>query len=1366
MQTWRKRIQILVIALSVLVLGAIAFSDSTPEQEKAETQAQINALRSTADQAPIHPDVAAKWALEEEIAAKIAAEEAAAEEEEAQHAANDQPKLATASRPAVQENLKVNPFRIQPVMPAQNPKYEILLEGFEGGVVPPADWTAVVNNPYTFEIDDYNPYEGAYNTSCYYDETYTSTQDEWLISPVMDLTGKTNWKLKFAWLGSYYWSNGDYDNYDMEAWISTDGGANFTTKLWCEEDAGEFVDWTWYEETIDLSAYSTESTVKIAFRYYGYDGAQFSVDMISIDDEEYPVGRCCYGDPSAPSCEDVTELDCEGLGGYSWFEGLDCTADPCPVAGDNDECVNAELISSPFPTTVSGTTEGATIDCPGVLDWNAVWYKFDAPNECNDVVIDYCGSPYEIQCIGAIVYTACGDCENYILRDNIEWLDCEGVTQPKLYWDNLPGPATYYIPVFIGDADCNSIGSPFQFTLDVSECPPPEPGDNCNDPFVVSIGSGDLPYTIANQYTCGRSNNYDATCLDYYDGGEDLIVELNVADAMDVKITLDPKGTTYSGIAISNGCPDDGGTCIGSSTNSGSDPHTINSLSLVAGTYYIIVDTWPSPDCIPDLDIIIEPMGEVPEGANCANPIKVDLPGGKWSDIGQTTCGMLDDYDATCLGSYDGGEDIIYEITVISAVTVNFLLDPLGTTYTGMALSTDCPGADPCLYESTEGGSSPHGFNCVSLDPGVYYLMVDTWPSPDCIPEFDLFITDTTCDGGGELENDDCADAIAIGEVMDLAFSTEEATVDGPEGCQYAPNIWYCYTATETGDATITLCGSDYDTKMAVYDGCSCDPIGAELGCNDDSDCEFKALQSTVVTPVVAGNSYLIEVGGYSSSTGPGVLSIWVEDECIFECPPGSTPEGEPCIADDGEDVTNGGCNSVPPVFGSIECGETVCGTVNTYLYTGLEYRDTDWYSFTLDTSCACTLTFSGNFPFVSGFLEQFVPGGGLDCGNFTGSIAPYAVGDGCEDTIVIAANLSAGEYAVFAGATVYNGLDCPGFEYWMNLECTPVGPTYCEASGGCDEYIENVTVGEINNTTGCDYYGDYTALCATMEAGGSYPISITIGNSYSSDTGAVYVDWNQDFDFDDPGEMAALNPGAGEGPYAGIIDVPVDAAPGTTRMRVRVAWNTDPGPCGVYTYGEVEDYCITLGDPPPTWIADPDTVFTAVKFTLEPVAGAIYITTDAVGGIDVNTITGVAMNVGATALTITSEVVTAPYPLTGDALKVTYDQMDLVIAEETVQGGLVWGHIDSFFDVTFNEGGPFSGFVAMRGHTPGDLNLDGAINIADLTYMVAYLFTSGPDPQPMQAADVNASGGDPNIADLTHLVAYLFNGGSDPVHQ
>ncbi len=126
--------------------------------------------------------------------------------------------------------------------------------------------------------------------------------------------------------------------------------------------------------------------------------------------------------------------------------------------------------------------------------------------------------------------------------------------------------------------------------------------------------------------------------------------------------------------------------------------------------------------------------------------------------------------------------------------------------------------------------------------------------------------------------NDDCQYAEPIGEVVELAFDTTEAKFDGPGHCMLSPNIWYCYTASCTGEATVSLCGSSYDTMLAVYNsgGCECYPTQGDLiGCNDD----FCYLQSQLNFNVVAGNQYLIEIGGYRQRKGPGVLTITCEGE-------------------------------------------------------------------------------------------------------------------------------------------------------------------------------------------------------------------------------------------------------------------------------------------------------------------------------------------------------------------------------------------------------------------------------------------------------------------------------------------------------
>lgn len=64
-----------------------------------------------------------------------------------------------------------------------------------------------------------------------------------------------------------------------------------------------------------------------------------------------------------------------------------------------------------------------------------------------------------------------------------------------------------------------------------------------------------------------------------------------------------------------------------------------------------------------------------------------------------------------------------------------------------------------------------------------------------------------------------------------------------------------------------------------------------------------------------------------------------------------------------------------------------------------------------------------------------------------------------------------------------------------------------------------------------------------------------------------------------------------------------------------------------------------------------------------------------------------------------------------------------------------------------------------------GDIDGNGSgPDIADLVYLVAYMFASGPAPACMEACDVDGSGADPDIADVVYLVAYMFNGGFPPV--
>ncbi|MEZ5195340.1 MAG: GEVED domain-containing protein [Bacteroidales bacterium] len=134
----------------------------------------------------------------------------------------------------------------------------------------------------------------------------------------------------------------------------------------------------------------------------------------------------------------------------------------------------------------------------------------------------------------------------------------------------------------------------------------------------------------------------------------------------------------------------------------------------------------------------------------------------------------------------------------------------------------------------------------------------------------------------------------------------------------------------------------------------------------------------------------------------------------------------------------------------------------------------------------------------------------------------------------------------------------------------------YCTASGGCAEYISRVEMGTIDNSSACDGYRDYSDLKTNLPLNAAVPLTVTNGvTSYPSDQCGVWVDWNRDDDFADAGE--ALTPISGVGPYEFLIDPPASATVGDVRVRIRITYTGAVDPCGSTTYGEVEDYTITL---------------------------------------------------------------------------------------------------------------------------------------------------------------------------------------------
>ncbi|MCB9045507.1 MAG: T9SS type A sorting domain-containing protein [Chitinophagales bacterium] len=160
-------------------------------------------------------------------------------------------------------------------------------------------------------------------------------------------------------------------------------------------------------------------------------------------------------------------------------------------------------------------------------------------------------------------------------------------------------------------------------------------------------------------------------------------------------------------------------------------------------------------------------------------------------------------------------------------------------------------------------------------------------------------------------------------------------------------------------------------------------------------------------------------------------------------------------------------------------------------------------------------------------------------------------------------------------------------------LGATGANAQYCSAtySVQCSSYNMYIrsfsTTGGITNITNNNTYCSNTSTSYTYYSGmvhegaplSSVNFSVTIGSSYPQGV-VIWVDWNQDGDFNDAGEKV-YNPSStisAGGTRTGSFTIPVTASIGNTRMRVRSSYATTSVPqCGNQSYGECEDYNFTV---------------------------------------------------------------------------------------------------------------------------------------------------------------------------------------------
>jgi bacillolysin len=149
----------------------------------------------------------------------------------------------------------------------------------------------------------------------------------------------------------------------------------------------------------------------------------------------------------------------------------------------------------------------------------------------------------------------------------------------------------------------------------------------------------------------------------------------------------------------------------------------------------------------------------------------------------------------------------------------------------------------------------------------------------------------------------------------------------------------------------------------------------------------------------------------------------------------------------------------------------------------------------------------------------------------------------------------------------------------------TCIDSNYCRASGSTNsEWIDSFGIADFKSINGKGSgYSRFDTVTTVLKSGKTYNIGIKPAfNSTTFTEGArVWIDYNQDGDFNDTGEQVAEIQSFTSSKTISFTVPSVNFVEGITRLRVAMKYvgfsNPLPTPCENFSGGEVEDYCIKI---------------------------------------------------------------------------------------------------------------------------------------------------------------------------------------------
>ena len=411
-----------------------------------------------------------------------------------------------------------------------------------------------------------------------------------------------------------------------------------------------------------------------------------------------------------------------------------------------------------------------------------------------------------------------------------------------------------------------------------------------------------VPFSSGIKTTCGTGDDYAAGS--YYTGnygdGEDYVYSMAITSAP-VSYKFNMGGAAaWKIMSVHSACPPTLANALGGITSSSGIGETIINFPT-NGTYYIFIDTWPSPNCGEfTLDITLPPPA--PNCATLVTPANASTV----ASINPTLT-----WAAPAAGQAPTAYKVYLGIVnppVALTSTVN------ATTYTpttSLAYSTTYY----WYVTPTNGGSDATG-----CDATVYSF---TTPAPPPPPA-----------------NDDCAGAISLTVNPTLACGvvTSGTTISATQSTETAPScavsgvnddVWYKFIATNTMHRiTLSNFVGSTDMAMAVYTG-ACGTL-TQVQCSDPETMNLSGL--------TVGAEYKVRVWTYSSAAA--TRSSF--DICVGTFPP--APANDDCPNAISLTPSNSATCTTPVNGTTLSATPSVGVTPPTCSATGV--NDDVWYSF------------------------------------------------------------------------------------------------------------------------------------------------------------------------------------------------------------------------------------------------------------------------------------------------------------------------------------------------------------------------------------------------------------------------------------